>query len=104
MLVIYATMEGRQIIKVDEEIGDLVMHIVLNENEHTRRLAYNLAIRDYGAVTVVDPRYIGVEIREGITYTNMDIAKETFDIPDKLLFYAYMDPKDRKTKRKKKRK
>jgi hypothetical protein len=89
---------------MDEEIGDLVMHIVLNENEHTKWLASNLAKRNHGSVTVVDPRYMGVEIREGITYTNMDIAKEAFDIPDKLLIYAYMDPKNRKTQRKNKRK
>jgi hypothetical protein len=89
---------------MDEEIGDLVMHIVLNENEHTRRLAYDLAMRNDGSVTVVDPKYMGVEIREGVTYTNMEIAKEAFDIPDKLLIYAYMDPKNRKTQRKNKRK
>ncbi len=43
-------------------------------------------------------------LREGVTYTNMDIAREAFDLLDKLYFYAYMDLKNRETKRKKKRK
>ena len=88
---------------MDEEIEDWVMHIVLNENKHTTWLANNLAKRNDGPVTVIDSKYEGLEFREGVSYTNMDIARHSFDVPDKLYFYAYMDPKNRKSMRKKKR-
>ncbi|WP_172371639.1 hypothetical protein [Sporosarcina jiandibaonis] len=83
---------------MDEKVDDWIMHIVLNENQHTRWLANNLAKRKDGPVTVVDSKYIGFEIKEGVTYTNMSIAQEAFNLPDKLYFYAYMDPAKRKRK------
>ncbi|WP_210469942.1 hypothetical protein [Sporosarcina sp. 6E9] len=89
---------------MDEKDNDWIMHVVLNENEHTERLAKKLAMQNDGPVTVVDSKNEGVRIRDGVSYTNMEIAKETFDLPDKLYFYAYMDPKNRKTKRKNERK
>ena len=78
------------------EKGHLALHYVLGENEKNVWLAEVLSA-NRRAVTVIDPRYIRrTEIRNGISYTNMEYASATFDIPDKLYFYSYMDPMNRK--------
>ena len=89
---------------MEEKEDAAIMHVVLNENEHTMWLVKKLAKRNNGPVTLVDSKYEGVRIREGVSYTNMETAKEAFDLPFRLNIYAYMDPKNRKTKRKNKRK
>lgn len=79
-----------------------IMHIVLDENEHTKWLANQLAKRDTGIVTLVDEKYSGMERKGDVSYMNMEMASHSFDIPDELYFYAYMDPKNRKKKKGKK--
>ena len=80
------------------------MHIVLNENKHTTWLANNLAKRNDGRVTVIDSKYEGLEFEGGSKLHKYGHSPgNLFDVPDKLYFYAYMDPKNRKSKRKKKR-
>ena len=73
----------------------LIMHVVLGENEHTKRLAEMLAKRGRGTVTLVDAKYSGLERKGDVAYMNMDLARHSFDIPDELYFYAYMDPANR---------
>ena len=75
--------------------GEVRIYYVLGESRENMRLA-QLIRANHEAVTVIDPRYSGGELRNGISYTNMEIAKSTFDIPDNLFFYSYMDPVNRK--------
>lgn len=73
----------------------LTLYYVVGESEENVWLA-KLIQANNGAVTVIDPRYSGGELRDGINYTNMKIAQTTFDIPEKIYFYSYMDPMNRK--------
>lgn len=79
----------------NEKMGGLVMHIVLEENEHTLWLADKLAEREDGAVTLVDSKYREMQRKGEVTYVNMELARSSFDLPDRLYFYAYMDPEKR---------
>ena len=72
-----------------------MIYFVLGESKENVWLA-ELINANHGAVTVIDPRYTGGELKNGISYTNMKLARGTFDIPDELFFYSYMDPRDRK--------
>jgi len=83
----------------DWENVDLTLHFVLGENKQNVWLAEQIHA-NFGAVSVIDPRYKGGEIRNGIQYTNIELARTTFDLPDKIYFHSYMDPKNRKRKRK----
>ena len=79
----------------DWEKGDIAIHYVLGETKQNVQLA-ELINANNGVVTVIDPRYKGGELRNGISFTNMEIARATFDIPKRLYFYSYMDPMNRK--------
>ena len=46
------------------------LYYVLGESKENVRLA-KVINANYGAVTVIDPRYNGGETRNGISYTNM---------------------------------
>ena len=80
----------------EDKKSDLIMRIVLDENKHTTWLANMLAEQQDGTVTLVDPKYKGMERKGEVSYTNMALARHAFDIPDKLYLYAYMDPENRK--------
>lgn len=77
--------------------GDTAIHYVLGETKENVWLAEMINANNK-AVTVIDSRYKGGKLRNGISYTNMEIARATFDIPARLYFHSYMDPKNRKKK------
>ena len=77
---------------------DTALHFVLGENKQNVWLAEQIHA-NFGAVAIIDSRYKGGEFRNGIRYTNMELARTTFDLPDNLYFHSYMDPKNRKLKR-----
>lgn len=67
----------------NEEMDDIAMHFVMVENKYTVRLVKKLA-GDGEIFTLVDSRYIGMQRKGKVTYVNMELARQIFDLPDRL--------------------
>lgn len=83
----------------DWNIENIAMHFILGETKENVWLAEQMSFENK-TVTVIDPRYIKRgRIENRVIYTSMELARGTFDIADSLYFHSYMDPMNRKPKK-----
>lgn len=67
----------------------MIMHFVMGDNTNTRWMVEKLSDTN-GTVAVIDPKYRGLTLKNGITYSNMEYVQSTIDLPVKHYFHTFI--------------
>ena len=75
----------------------MIMHYVMGDNPNTRWMVEKLADSE-GTVAVIDPKFRGLTLKGGVTYSNMEYVQSTIDLPVEHYFHAYVPKRSKQEK------
>ena len=75
----------------------MIMHYVMGDNPNTRWMVEKLSDAE-GTVAVIDPKFRGLTLRGGVTYSNMEYVQSTIDLPVEHYFHAYVPNRNKQEK------
>ena len=75
----------------------MIMHYVIGDNPNTRWMVEKLSDTE-GTVAVIDPKFQGLTLKGGVTYSNIEYVQSTIDLPVKHYFHAYVPKRNKQDK------
>ena len=71
----------------------MIIHYVMGDNPNTRWMVDKL-VDSEGTVAVIDPKFRGLTMKGGVTYSNIEYIQSTIDLPVKHYFHAYVSKRN----------